>query len=206
MLFEAFLGLIEAGILKRDVDGVMLHWRVFSRAESFYRALREMPPEQIGRIQMMPVSFTNELYGGRRRQTACAGRCPLRQQHDDGDAVGGCGLGWPRRRPGRQRRRRSVQFRGAGFLRCRARARSWHWNRRGRPAMGTQSNIRWNYGARDHSAGICATSSSPNTALPMSGESPTPRPSRRCCRSRIPVSRTSWQKLPRMAGKLPKRF
>src|SRR5207248_11426112 len=27
------------------------------------RALRETPPEQIARIQMMPVSFTNELYG-----------------------------------------------------------------------------------------------------------------------------------------------
>src|SRR5260221_6113001 len=63
MLFEAFLGLIEAGILKRDVDGVMLHCAVFLGPKSFYRALREMPPDQIARIQMMPVSFTNELYG-----------------------------------------------------------------------------------------------------------------------------------------------
>src|SRR6202790_1263745 len=63
MLFEAFLGLIEAGILKRDVDGVMLHGAFFLGPKSFYRALREMPPEQIARIQMMPVSFTNELYG-----------------------------------------------------------------------------------------------------------------------------------------------
>src|SRR5204862_2818157 len=30
---------------------------------SFYRALREMPNETLARIQMMPVSFTNELYG-----------------------------------------------------------------------------------------------------------------------------------------------
>jgi hypothetical protein len=63
MLFEAFLGLIEAGILKRDVDGVMLHGAFFLGPKAFYRALREMPPEQIARIQMMPVSFTNELYG-----------------------------------------------------------------------------------------------------------------------------------------------
>jgi hypothetical protein len=63
MLFEAFLGLIDAGILKRDVDGVMLHGAFFLGPKSFYRALREMPPEQIARIQMMPVSFTNELYG-----------------------------------------------------------------------------------------------------------------------------------------------
>jgi Acetyl-CoA hydrolase/transferase C-terminal domain len=63
MLTEAFLGLIEAGILKRDVDGVMLHGAFFLGPKSFYRALREMPPQQLARIQMMPVSFTNELYG-----------------------------------------------------------------------------------------------------------------------------------------------
>src|SRR3954449_10320192 len=63
MLFEAFLGLIDAGILKREVDGVMLHGAFFIGPKSFYRALREMPGDQIARIQMMPVSFTNELYG-----------------------------------------------------------------------------------------------------------------------------------------------
>jgi hypothetical protein len=64
MLFEAFLGLIDAGILKREVDGVVLHGAFFLGPRSFYRALREMTPDQIARIQMMPVSFTNELYGG----------------------------------------------------------------------------------------------------------------------------------------------
>src|SRR5437762_4213275 len=63
MLFEAFLGLIDAGVLKRDVDGVMLHGAFFLGPKSFYRALREMPAEQLARIQMMPVSFTNQLYG-----------------------------------------------------------------------------------------------------------------------------------------------
>jgi hypothetical protein len=63
MLFEAFLGLIDAGILKREVDGVVLHGAFFLGPRSFYRALREMTPDQIARIQMMPVSFTNELYG-----------------------------------------------------------------------------------------------------------------------------------------------
>jgi len=63
MLFEAFLGLIEAGILKREVDGTVLHGAFFLGPKSFYRALREMTPEEIGRIQMMPVSFTNEIYG-----------------------------------------------------------------------------------------------------------------------------------------------
>jgi hypothetical protein len=63
MLFEAFLGLIDAGILKREVDGVTLHGAFFLGPKAFYRTLREMPPEQIARIQMMPVSFTNQLYG-----------------------------------------------------------------------------------------------------------------------------------------------
>jgi hypothetical protein len=63
MLFEAFLGLIDAGILKREVDGVLLHGAFFLGPKSFYRALREMTASQIARIQMMPVSFTNELYG-----------------------------------------------------------------------------------------------------------------------------------------------
>src|SRR5271169_378380 len=63
MVFEAFLALIDAGILKREVDGAVLHGAFFLGPKSFYRALRDMTPEQIARIQMMPVSFTNQLYG-----------------------------------------------------------------------------------------------------------------------------------------------
>lgn len=63
MLTEAFIGLLDGGILKRAVDGVVLHGAFFLGPKSFYRALREMPPDQIARIQMMPVSFTNALYG-----------------------------------------------------------------------------------------------------------------------------------------------
>ena len=68
MVFEAFLGLIDAGIIKRDVDGVLLHGAFFLGPKSFYRRLREMTDEQIARIQMMPVSFTNELYGDEDRK------------------------------------------------------------------------------------------------------------------------------------------
>jgi hypothetical protein len=64
MLFEAFLGLIDAGVLKREVDGVVLHGAFFLGPKSFYRALCDMSQDEIARIQMMPVSFTNELYGG----------------------------------------------------------------------------------------------------------------------------------------------
>ena len=70
MLFEAFLGLIDAGILKRDIGGVILHGAFFLGPQSFYRALREMTGEQLARIRMMPVSFTNEIFGdedGKRR-------------------------------------------------------------------------------------------------------------------------------------------
>jgi hypothetical protein len=63
ILFEAFLCLIDAGIIKREVDGALLHGAFFLGPNSFYRALREMTSEQIARIQMMPVSFTNQLYG-----------------------------------------------------------------------------------------------------------------------------------------------
>jgi hypothetical protein len=42
---------------------VVLHGAFFLGPKSFYRALREMTASQLARIQMMPVSFTNELYG-----------------------------------------------------------------------------------------------------------------------------------------------
>ncbi len=63
MITEGFLALMEAGILKREIDGVVLHGAFFLGPKSFYRALREMPADQIARIRMVPVSFTNELYG-----------------------------------------------------------------------------------------------------------------------------------------------
>ena len=44
MLTEAFLGLIDAGILTRAVDGVVMHGAFFLGPKSFYRALREMTP------------------------------------------------------------------------------------------------------------------------------------------------------------------
>ena len=63
MVTEAFIGLIDAGILKRAVDGIILHGAFLLGPKSFYRALREMTEEDRGRIRMMPVSFTNEIFG-----------------------------------------------------------------------------------------------------------------------------------------------
>lgn len=63
MLIEAFLGLIEAGVLRRAVDGIVLHGAFFLGPKGFYRKLREMRDEGISRICMVPVSYTNALYG-----------------------------------------------------------------------------------------------------------------------------------------------
>jgi acyl-CoA hydrolase len=61
MFVEAFLKLIEADIITREVDGALLHAGFFLGPKGFYRALREMPPDALNRIQMKAVSFTNEI-------------------------------------------------------------------------------------------------------------------------------------------------
>ncbi|MDH3700741.1 MAG: acetyl-CoA hydrolase [Alphaproteobacteria bacterium] len=64
MLVDAFLSLIDAGIIKRQVeDGALLHAAFFLGPRAFYRTLREMPEETRDRIRMTSVSFVNELYG-----------------------------------------------------------------------------------------------------------------------------------------------
>ena len=64
MLVDGFLALIDAGIVKRTVDGVLVHGGFFLGPSSFYRRLREMAPDDLARIQMTRISFTNALYGG----------------------------------------------------------------------------------------------------------------------------------------------
>lgn len=63
MLVEGFLDLLEAGILKREVDGKVLHAGFFVGSPLFYAKLRRLPDRLRDRIAMMPVSFTNQLYG-----------------------------------------------------------------------------------------------------------------------------------------------
>jgi len=76
MFVGAFLALIQAGVLKRDVDGVLLHAAFFIGPKAFYRALREMSEAELSRLQMTAVSFTNELYGdeARKRQARTKAR------------------------------------------------------------------------------------------------------------------------------------
>jgi len=63
MLVDGILQLFEAGIIRREVNGVAIHAGFFVDSRDFYRRLREMPPAQRAKIAMMPVSYTNALYG-----------------------------------------------------------------------------------------------------------------------------------------------
>jgi Acetyl-CoA hydrolase/transferase C-terminal domain len=145
MLFEAFLGLIDAGILKREVDGAVLHGGFFVGPKSFYRALRELRPEEIARIQMMPISFTNELYGGeeKRRRDRVEARfinnammvtlmgAAVSDGLDNGQVVSGVG----------------GQYNFVAQAFALAGARSILTVEATRQARGRlESNIRWNYG------------------------------------------------------------
>jgi len=70
MFVEGFVDLMRAGVLKREVDGALLHAAFFLGSHRFYRALREMPEVELAKLRMGPVSFVNELYGdeaGKRR-------------------------------------------------------------------------------------------------------------------------------------------
>jgi acyl-CoA hydrolase len=63
MFVAGFLHLLRAGVLKREVDGALLHAAFFLGSRAFYRALREMPDAELAKLRMGPVSFVNELYG-----------------------------------------------------------------------------------------------------------------------------------------------
>jgi len=69
MFVDGFLELLEAGILKREVEGALLHGAFFLGPQSFYRRLREMAPERLAKLRMTAVSFTNELYGDQAAKT-----------------------------------------------------------------------------------------------------------------------------------------
>lgn len=76
MLVDSFLELIKAGVLKREVDGAVLHGGFFIGPKSFYKALREMPEDLRSKIRMKPISYVNELYGNeeQKRRARVGGR------------------------------------------------------------------------------------------------------------------------------------
>lgn len=63
MLVDGLLQLFLADVLKREVDGAVIHAGFFVESRKFYEQLREMPEELRDKISMQPVSFTNDLYG-----------------------------------------------------------------------------------------------------------------------------------------------
>ena len=85
MFVDTFLDLIKAGVLKREVDGVLLHAAFFVGPKAFYRALREMDEAQLSRLQMKAISFVNELYGDEEMQTPRARQGSFHQQRHDGN-------------------------------------------------------------------------------------------------------------------------
>ena len=65
--------LMRAGVLKRAVDGVVLHAAFFLGPRDFYAALRDMSDAERARIGMTAVTFANDLSGDEagRRVRAC---------------------------------------------------------------------------------------------------------------------------------------
>jgi hypothetical protein len=64
MFVEGFLDLIRGGVVKREVDGALLHAGFFIGSRALYKALREMPAKDLAKLHMKAISFVNELYGG----------------------------------------------------------------------------------------------------------------------------------------------
>jgi acyl-CoA hydrolase len=144
MFVEGLLDLYRAGILKREVDGALLHAGFFVGSRAFYRALREMPPEVAAKFRMTSIAYVNELYHGeetkRRARVGArfinAAMMTLRGDVvsdglDDGRIVSGVG----------------GQYNFVAQAFALEGARSAIMLRASRTANGkTQSNIRWSYG------------------------------------------------------------
>jgi len=62
MFVEGMLDLYRAGILKREVDGAVLHAGFFLGSRAFNQALRELPPAELKKFGMTSISYVNELY------------------------------------------------------------------------------------------------------------------------------------------------
>lgn len=63
MFVASFLELMKAGVLKREVDGLLMQGGFFVGPKAFYQALRDMDDKLLNKINMTAISFINELYG-----------------------------------------------------------------------------------------------------------------------------------------------
>ena len=171
MFVEGMLDLYRAGILKREVDGIVLHAGFFVGSRGFYRALREMPRDELQKFCMTAITFVNELYGDEdsKRRARVNARFlnhammatvlgdVISDGLDDGRVVSGVGG--------------QYNFIAQGFALEGARSvivlRATRTERAGRAPTSSGAT------ATPPSRATCATSSSPNTALPTSAAKPT---------------------------------
>ena len=59
MLVDVFLDLMEAGVVKREVNGVLIHGGFFLGPSSMYRRLRALPKERRDKINMTAIGYIN---------------------------------------------------------------------------------------------------------------------------------------------------
>ncbi len=70
MFVDSFLDLIEAGVVKREAEGALLHGGFFLGPKNFYRKLREMNDDKRAKLQMKAISYINQLYGDENKKRA----------------------------------------------------------------------------------------------------------------------------------------
>jgi len=59
MLVDVFLDLMQAGVIKREVNGTLIHGGFFLGPDSMYQRLRELPVEQRNKINMTAIGYIN---------------------------------------------------------------------------------------------------------------------------------------------------
>ena len=62
MLVDVFLDLIESGVIKREVNDVLVHGGFFLGPSSMYQRLREMPDELRNKINMTHIGYINSTH------------------------------------------------------------------------------------------------------------------------------------------------
>ena len=64
MFVEGFIALMRAGVLKREVDGVLMHAGFFRRLVRIQQGAARHARAERAKLHMTAISFVNELYGG----------------------------------------------------------------------------------------------------------------------------------------------
>jgi acyl-CoA hydrolase len=110
MFVNGLLQLIKANVIRREVadkqgKAHFFHGGFFIGPQSFYQTLRDMPKDQLAKIDMIPIAFINHLYGDemlkreQRKKSAFINTCMMvtlsgsavSDALDDGRVVSGVG-------------------------------------------------------------------------------------------------------------------